>query len=95
MKGIVVGKNSKEWYNYNLHTFIFGSTLSLLVIWTWAIQAVLGIGLYLMASASSYICHWLATPTNSELPLPQHMQAGQVVGCRLCLSWCPNPTSDR
>jgi hypothetical protein len=66
---------------------MFGSTLGL-----WAIHSMVPghpgsveHGLFLMAWASSSIMHWLATPTSSFPPLPQHiLQAGQIVGQRFC-----------
>ena len=61
---------------------MFGSTLGL-----WAIHSMVPghpgsveHGLFLMAWASSSIMHWLATPTSSFPPLPQHIfRAKEIV----------------
>lgn len=51
-------------------------------------------GLSLVAWVSSWTSHWLATPTSSVPPLPQHL-SGRT-NCRsevLWLGWCPSPST--
>lgn len=64
----------------------------------WALQppipshpGSIGSGVPLVAWASNYTSHWLATPTNSEPPLPYtSCRQGRVKF--LLLGWCPSHT---
>lgn len=66
-------------------SYVFG----LPSLWFLTIQVVPGMGSLLFEWASSWICHWMATPTTFT-PAP----SGGRTNCRsrvLWLVWCPNP----
>lgn len=73
-------------------SWFYLQSLGNLAFRTWHSRNSVWGSLTLVACASDWTCQWLATPSTSALPLPQHIpEAGQTTNQWLC-GWFATPT---